>query len=88
MDNQVDTKQYETRSLQLAAFLFTRTEVKLVDFNKRDPKNIFFVFSPFEEAEKLEDAYFMDSILVSPKKLMDAFTALKEKVFQIQRNKF
>lgn len=79
-------KFYETRSLQIAAFLFTRPEVKLAGFNKRDLRNIFFQFTPFHEAEKLEDLYYLNQVSCSPKEIMDAFSTLKEKVFQIQRN--
>ncbi len=79
---------YETRSLQIAAFLFTQGElgVKLVGYNQKDPRNIYFQFEPKDKASELEDAYLMDKIDVKPRTLFEAFGTLKEKVFHIQRS--
>lgn len=82
-------KVYSTRSLQIAAFLFTQAEkgVKLIGFDKSDLRNIHFQFTPFEACEQLENDYLFKAVQVFPKDLMEAHSLLKEKVFQIQRVK-
>ena len=79
-------KIFNTRSLQIASFLFTQEDVRLIGFDEVDPKNIYFQFEPYEKCQELENAYLFGTIKVEPKKLMDALGTLKEKVFQIQRS--
>lgn len=77
---------YETRSLQIAAFLFIQEGVKLIGFNEKDPNNIYFQFEPKAKASELEDSYLMDTVEVKPRKYAEALGILKEKVFRIQRS--
>lgn len=80
---------FSTRSLQIAAFLFTRREddgIELIGFDERDTRNIHFLFSPKDKCIELEEKYLFNKIDCKPRILMDAFHILKEKVFQIQRN--
>lgn len=81
-----DNKQFKTRLLQLAAFLYIKEDIKLVDFDKSNPRNIYFVFEPLGVAEKYEEEYLTYKASCNPKKLMDAFSILREKIFQIQRS--
>ena len=81
--------KFSTRSLQIAAFLFTRREdgVELLGFDETDVRNIHFEFTPAEKCIELEDKYLFNKIDCKPRILMDSFNVLKEKVFQIQRKK-
>ena len=87
MDNS-EEKLYRTRSLPVAAFLFTRSRedgVKLVGFDDKDLKNIHFQFKPFEKCVELNNEYLFGDLACKPKSLMDAYGTLKEQVFQLQR---
>lgn len=88
MDNTEEEKIYSTRSLPLAAFLFTRNsedEVKLVGFDDKDLKNIHFQFKPFLKCVELNREYLFGNAVCNPKAIMDAYGTLKEQVFQLQR---
>lgn len=89
MNETVKDRIYSTRSLQVAAFLFSRPEsdgVKLVGFNSEDTRNIMFEFKPFDKCADLNDDYLMDNVDCKPRKIMEAHATLKEKVFMIQRS--
>lgn len=88
MDETTEQKIYSTRSLQVAAFLFSRPEVdgvNLVGFDDADVRNIMFEFTPYDKCVELNDAYLMDKVECRPRKIMEAHATLKEKVFMIQR---
>ena len=78
-------KVFRTRSLQTAAFIYIQEDVQLLNFDESDPRNIHFEFTPEEKAKEYESAYIMNTMTCNPKKLMEAFNTLKEKVFQIKR---
>lgn len=81
---------FTTRSLQLASFLLTQEEsgIKLLGFDDSDLRNIYFEFSPRKLCQDLENNYLLkQDIKVYPRDLMTAHSVLKEKVFQLQRNR-
>jgi len=77
---------YQTKSLPLASFLYSKTEVNLIDVDKKDTNNIFFQFEPEDVVEKLVDNYYTavgDNGNI--KRYVEAQKSLKDLIFEIKR---
>jgi len=78
---------YQTKSLAIAAFLYSKPEeVKLEGVDKEDVNNIFFRFTPEENVQKLVDNYYTavgDNGNI--KRYVEAEKSLKDLIFEIKR---
>lgn len=77
---------YQTKSLLIASFLYSHSEVKLEGVDKTDVDNIFFKFSPEKDAEKLVDAYYTDQEFnCNCKTVFESQKNLKDLIFEAKR---
>ena len=75
----------ELKILNLAAFLHASPGIQLVG-TKRINGEVFFIFSPKIEAEKLLEAYFTDKALINPKELFAKLNDLRDLIFSGGKN--
>lgn len=69
------------KDIAVASFLLCSEKVRLIKTERRNNKLVVFYFSPKEEAEKLIEAYWSDTALVSPRKVFSAQRSLKDLIF-------
>jgi hypothetical protein len=74
---------YQTNSLPLASYLCTNKKLKFIGINKNDPKRIAFLFEPNDLAQKTAAEYFAGGLALE---LFQNYRALKDQVFEVQRN--
>ena len=70
---------YTTKNLNIAAFLYAST-LQLVR-TERISGEVYFYFSPQDEAEQLVDQYFSGSATVNPRDLFARLKDLKDLIF-------
>jgi hypothetical protein len=76
---------YATNLLQLASYLCTFTDIKLVGLDKANPSRILFQFEPKDEAQKLADNYF-NGASAPVIEVFRNFNYLKDLLFEARRN--
>ncbi len=74
----------EIKILNLAAYL-NAAGVRLVG-TKRVNGEVFFLFSPKTEAEKLLESYFADTATINPKELFAKLNDLRDLIFSGGKN--
>lgn len=80
----MDIEEYKTKNLNIAAFLYA-SGVQLVTTN-RISREVFFIFSPKNKAEKLVSDYFSGTAVVDPRELFARLNDLKDLIFSGGRN--
>lgn len=70
---------YKTKNLYIAAYLYA-SGLQLVNTEK-EFNEIFFLFSPKNQAEELVDKYFKDQASINPRELFARFNDLKDLIF-------
>ena len=75
------SKNYTTKNLNIAAFLYTDKRVTLVEIDRANPRSVIFVFEPLDVAEQLVGEYFADRASVNPKELLNRLNDLKDAIF-------
>jgi hypothetical protein len=75
---------FRTKILNIAAFLCA-AGLQLIDTPRVDGE-VYFIFSPKEEAEKLVESYFAGSATVDPRELFARLNDLRDLIFGGQRN--
>jgi len=74
-------QNYRTRSLILAGYLLATGEVHLIEVDKSNPKEVFFIISNAKICEQLVSDYWADKALVNPKLLNTKLSDLKDQIF-------
>lgn len=69
------------KDIHIASYLLASEKVRLVRTERRERNQVIFYFSPKEEAEKLINAYWSDTALISPRKVFSAQRSLKDLIF-------
>ena len=69
------------KDIAVGSFLLCSERVRLVRTERRNEKLVLFYFAPKEEAEKLINDYWSDSVSVSPRKLFASQRSLKDLIF-------
>lgn len=77
---------YKTNSLQVAAYLYTKKDLKFKGINKDDPQKISFLFESQELAEDYTNEYFGGNAACNPLELFQNLKTLKDMVFEVKRN--
>lgn len=80
----MEQDRYTTKILNLAAFLYA-SGIQLVG-TKRINNEVFFLFSPKNEAEKLVTSYFANTATINPKELFAKLNDLRDLIFSGGRN--
>lgn len=75
----MDTEGYKTKSLNVASFLFA-SGLKLKN-TIRAKSEVFFVFTPKNEAEKLMEKYFAGTATIDPRELFARLNDLRDIIF-------
>jgi hypothetical protein len=79
---------YQTKSLAIAAYLYSKSEITMDGVNKSDPDNILFIFSPDKIAEQLVDNYYTaNGDNGNIKRYVEAEKSLKDLIFEIKRQR-
>jgi hypothetical protein len=77
---------YSTKSLFLASFLYSSSNVEFKGVDDSDPQNILFNFYPEDKAKDLIDEYYTESgFNCNAKKLFEAQKSLKDRIFEAKR---
>lgn len=72
---------YKTRSLIIAAYLLATNKAHLLEVDRQNPKEAFFILSNSDVCEKLVNEYWTDKALVNPKTLNTKLNELKDQIF-------
>lgn len=73
---------FETKDLSLAAFLYASGEVELITTKKTINREIYFLYTPREIAEKLVQKYWnLQAPSIQPKLLFGALRDIKDMIF-------
>lgn len=75
----METEGYKTKTLNVAAFLYA-SGLKLTK-TVRVENEVFFIFIPKEEAEKLVERYFAGNAIVDPRELFARLNDLRDLIF-------
>jgi len=75
---------YKTKILNIAAYLYA-SGLQLAE-TIRDGNELFFLFTPKNEAEKLVEKYFADTALVNPRELFARLSDLRDLIFSGGKN--
>ena len=75
---------YGTKTLNIAAFLYT-SGLHLSETRKLN-REILFVFTPKDRAQRLVEDYFADKASVNPRELFARLSNLKDIIFEGGRN--
>lgn len=75
----MDSDGYKIKNLNLASFL-SACGLRLVKTAKVGSE-IFFIFRPRDQAEKLINSYFQGTAKVDPKRLFESLNSLRDLVF-------
>jgi len=75
----MDTDGYRTKTLNIAAFIFA-SGLKLIN-TIRVKNEVFFIFAPKEEAEKLVNDYFAGTATIDPRELFHRLDDLRDLIF-------
>ncbi len=75
----MDQDRYKTKILNIASFLFA-SGLSLVE-TSRVNNEVFFVFTPGEEAERLVCEYFSGTAVVNPRDLFARLNDLRDLIF-------
>jgi len=75
---------YTTKSLYLAACLYSYPKVEFVGTQNSDTSNIVFVFKPKKEAEKFIDDYYTGKAVGNLRDTLEGYKTLKDLVFEIK----
>lgn len=78
------TKFYRTKILNISAFLYA-SGLQLIE-TTREGNELFFLFSPKDEAEKLVEKYFADTASVNPRELFARLSDLRDLIFSGGKN--
>ncbi len=80
----IDKDNLEIKILNIAAFLYS-SGLRLKG-TKRINGEVYFLFAPKNEAEKLLESYFTDNASVNPKDLFSKLNDLRDLIFSGGRN--
>lgn len=80
----MDNEGYRTKILNIAAFLYA-SKLQLVNTTKVG-NDIFFIFTPKDQAEKIVESYFADKATVNPRELFARLNDLRDLIFSGGRN--
>lgn len=69
------------KDIAIAAYLLSSDQVRLIKTERKAKNLVLFHFAPKEEAERLIQAYWSDTALVSPRKVFAAQRSLKDLIF-------
>lgn len=75
----MENEYYETKNLNISAYLYT-SGLQLAT-TKNKGKEIFFVFNSKQIAEELVDKYYSDKASVNPRELFARLNDLKDLIF-------
>lgn len=79
----METKQFKTRDLSLAAFLFTSSELSLSGTEKEE-REVYFLFTPPDKAEELTRLYWANRApAIQPRQLFQSLRSLKDLIFSV-----
>lgn len=78
-ETMIDNDILEIKILNIAAFLYA-SGLQLVG-TKRVNNEVFFMFSPKAEAEKLIENYFTNTAVINPKELFAKLNDLRDLIF-------
>ncbi len=77
----MEPRCYRTRDLSLAAFLFSTKDLSLCGTEK-EGREVYFLFTPADKAEKLTQLYWSDKApSVQPRLLFQSLRSLKDLIF-------
>jgi len=80
----MEIDEYKTKTLNIAAFLHT-SGLRLTKTVRLD-REVFFIFTPKEQAQKLVDDYLAGKATVDPRELFARLNDLRDLIFAGGRN--
>ncbi len=75
----MDIEGYKTKTLNIAAFLFASGLI--ITKTERINREVFFTFSPKNEAELLVEKYYSGGATVDPRELFARLNDLRDRIF-------
>lgn len=69
------------KDLNLCSFLMASEGLRFIKAQKEANGTVYFYFQPKDEAEKLVSAYWSDTALIAPRKVLMAERSLKDLIF-------
>lgn len=78
---QNDSSYFIEKDLALSSFLMASEGVRFIKAQKEASGTVYFYFQPKNEAKKLASAYWSDTALIAPRKVLMAERSLKDLIF-------